>query len=193
MSRARPLLAAAVLLAVVIGMRAAGSPADAKTAQLPDDDARDEAASDSWDTDGDGGGALGAAEGEWEEEGEKEGERGRGEVGDPGEALDEVNEDAASFLGSRQKLQVVIHEPADGEVMWTEDVGANFDIFVEVHGGGFNYWDRGARIDADVFVGLQIPKSQYKTALSRKYNRALTFQNLWQSWTARKYGTQTAL
>ena len=71
MSRARPLLAAAVLLAVVIGMRAAGSPADAKTAQLPDDDARDEAASDSWDTDGDGGGALGAAEGEWEEEGEK--------------------------------------------------------------------------------------------------------------------------
>ena len=49
----------------------------------------------------------------------------------------------------------MIHEPADGEVMWTEDVGANFDIFIEIHGGGFNYWDRGARIEADVFVGLQ--------------------------------------
>ena len=54
----------------------------------------------------------------------------------------------------RAFIQVLIHEPADGEILWTEDIGASFDIVLEIHGGGFNYWDRGARIDADAFVDL---------------------------------------
>ena len=55
---------------------------------------------------------------------------------------------------SRQNLSVVILEPADGEVLWTEDLGASFDVVMEIHGGGLDYGDRGARIDADAFVEL---------------------------------------
>ena len=74
---------------------------------------------------------------------------GEGDAGEP------IDGDSASFLGaSRQQLQVVILEPADGEVLWTEDIGASFDIVVEIHGGSFNYWDRVARIDADAFIEL---------------------------------------
>lgn len=54
----------------------------------------------------------------------------------------------------RQNLSVVILEPADGEVLWTEDLGASFDVVLEIHGGGLNFEDRGARIDADAFVEL---------------------------------------
>ena len=73
---------------------------------------------------------------------------------DQGEALS-LDAAGSSFLSaSRQKLQIHIHEPHDGEVIWTEDIGASFDVVVEIHGGGFNYWYRTARIDADAVVEL---------------------------------------
>jgi hypothetical protein len=64
-------------------------------------------------------------------------------------------EENSHLLGfSRQILSVKILEPADGEIIWTEDLGASFDVVVEIHGGAFNHWDRAARIDADAFVEL---------------------------------------